>query len=378
MTMAGQGNPAASVHLEQQGNVLRVCLSGRWCIDGAAPSMERLLLQLAAGNTQRVVFDVAALQDWDSLLASTLLQVQRVCESYGIDVDLAGLPQDLVALLALARAVAPESAPAPGMLGWWPSIAGIFSAGWQVTANALAFTGEILLGMQRLLRGQSTARAQDFWFFVGQAGPGALGIISLVSILAGVILAYLGTVQLKQFGAQVYVANLVSIGMTREMGALMTAIIMSGRTGAAYAAQLGTMQANEEVDALRVMGIDPVDFLVLPRLLALVLVLPFLTLYSDMLGILGGALIAGTMDIGITQYIVQTQASISLQEVADGLLKSLVFAWLIAQSGCYWGLQSGRSSNDVGIATTRAVVTALVAIIIADSVLNVLYDRLGI
>lgn len=182
-------------------------------------------------------------------------------------------------------------------------------------------------------------RAQDFWYFVAQGGPGVLGIISLVSILAGVILAYLGAVQLREFGAQMMSANLVSIGMTREMGALMTAIIMAGRTGAAYAAQLGTMQANEEIDALKIMGINTVDFLALPRVLALVLVLPLLTLYADVLGMVGGLLIAGSMDIGFMQYINQTQDSIGVQQVFAGLFKSLVFAVLIAQAGCHWGLK---------------------------------------
>ncbi len=363
--------------LEQDGDKLVLRFAGSWLLGGTAPAAESLLARLD-GSVAALVLDMSGVTHWDSLLASTVLRLQRHCEERGIRCDASRLPEGLTAMLALANAVPAEPAAREGLLGWGASILLVLRQVWLSATRALGFTGEVLLSLWRLLGRRAHCRARDFWFFVGQNGPAALGIISLVSVLAGVILAYLGAVQLKQFGAQVYVANLVSIGMTREMGALMAGIIMAGRTGAAYAAQLATMQANEEVDALNVMGINPVDFLVLPRLLALVLVLPLLTLYADVLGMVGGALIAGTMDIGLTQYIVQTQASISLQSLADGLWKSLVFAWLIAQAGCYCGLQSGRSSTDVGIATTRAVVSSLVAIIIADSLLNVLYDRLGI
>jgi phospholipid/cholesterol/gamma-HCH transport system permease protein len=278
----------------------------------------------------------------------------------------------------LATAVPPEQQAKTSTMRFQATLLLLLRNCWLAVRDALTFFGEMALSCQRLMQRRANFRWQDFWFFVQQAGPGALGIISLVSVLAGVILAYLGAVQLRQFGAQVYVANLVSIGMTREMGALMTAIIMAGRTGAAYAAQLGTMQANEEIDALKIMGINPIDFLALPRTLALIMVMPLLTLYSDVLGMVGGSLIAGSMDIGFTQYISQTQESISMQQVFAGLFKSVVFALLIAEAGCYWGLKSGRSSTDVGITTTRAVVAALVAIIVADSLINVLYDRLHI
>lgn len=360
-----------------QGSTLQVRFSGDWTLASQPPALQPLLAQLD-GSVQQLVFHVAELGEWDSLLVSTVLVLQRTCRQRGIALDESGLPAGVLPLLSLATVVPAEPAAGDGVMGVAETLQGIAGRAWQAVRDPLVFGGELLLSCLRLLRGKANWRVRDFWYFVEQAGPGAFGIISLVSVLAGVILAYLGAVQLRQFGAQVYVANLVSIGMAREMGALMTAIIMAGRTGAAYAAQLGTMQANEEVDALEIMGIDPVDFLVLPRMLALVIVLPLLTVYADALGMLGGALIAGSMDIGLTQYLVQTQESITMQEVMDGLLKSLVFAVLIAQSGCYWGLRSGRSSNDVGQATTRAVVTALVAVIVADSAINVIYDRLGI
>jgi phospholipid/cholesterol/gamma-HCH transport system permease protein len=356
---------------------LQLHIKGDWTLASQPLALDPILTQLDAA-VHRLVFDSTDLGEWGSLLVSVVLVLQRTCLQRGIAFDSAGLPAGVQPLLALANVAPAEPSAKETVMGFAESWRMLGQRGWQALRDPLIFGGELVLSCSRLLRGRANWRLRDFWYFVEQAGPGAFGIISLVSLLAGVILAYLGAVQLKQFGAQVYVANLVSIGITREMGALMTAIIMAGRTGAAYAAQLGTMQANEEIDALETMGINPIDFLVLPRILSLVLVLPLLTVYSDVLGMLGGALIAGSMDIGLAQYFLQAQESITVLEVVDGLFKSLVFAVLIAQAGCYWGLRSGRSSNDVGFATTRAVVTALVAIIVADSVINVIYDKLGV
>jgi len=192
------------------------------------------------------------------------------------------------------------------------------------------------------------------------------------------ILAYLGSVQLRLFGAEVYVANLVAIGMVREMGALMTAVIMAGRTGAAYAAQLGAMQANEEVDAITTLGISPMEYLVLPRLLALIAVMPLLCVFSNVLGLAGGAMVAAGMDVNFTQFIAQAREAVTMGDIFAGLFKSLVFGALIATAGCQAGLRSGRSSAAVGQATTRAVVNAIVYLVVADAALNILYDKLNI
>lgn len=374
--MSTPNPPAWSI--DRQGNTLVLSLRGLWTLQSSPPPLEAVTTALAAPGIEGLRFDTRSLDGWDSLLVSTLRVLQGRCADRQVPMETSALPSGVPALLALASSAPveePASTATAGLLQTW----GLWLQQiWILTREPLAFAGEMLLSGLRLLRHRANMRWGDFWFFVQEAGPAALGIISLVSVLAGVILAYLGAVQLRQFGAQIYVANLVSIGMTREMGALMTAIIMAGRTSAAYAAQLGTMQANEEIDALKIMGINPVDFLALPRTLALLLALPLLTLYADVLGMLGGSLIASSMDISLVQYSTQTQASIDITEVFAGLFKSLVFAVLIAQAGCFWGMKSGRSSTAVGRATTAAVVSALVSIIIADSVINVLYDRLGI
>ena len=214
---------------------------------------------------------------------------------------------------------------------------------------------------------------------IQECGVQALPIVSLISFLIGLILAFVGAVQLQRFGAGIYVADLVGIGMAREMGAMMTAIILAGRTGAAFAAQLGTMTVNEEIDAYRTFGFSPMEYLVLPRMLALALMMPLLCLYADLVGMIGGAVVGiGVLDLTLTQYMQQTQGAVSLMDLSVGLGKSVMFGLLVAFSGCLRGMQCGRSSAAVGVAATSAVVTAIVFIIVTDSIVTVVTNMIGI
>jgi len=212
-----------------------------------------------------------------------------------------------------------------------------------------------------------------------QCGAQALPIVTLISFLVGVILAFVGAVQLKQFGAQIYVADLVGIAIVHEMGAMMTGIIMAGRTGAAFAAQLGTMKVTQEIDAFTTMGFSPLEFLVLPRVIALILMMPLLCLYSDFVGVLGGATVAVEMlDLSWTTYVRETIHAISLTDLFGGVFKSSVYGVLIALSGCLRGIQCGNSSSAVGDAATSAVVTGIVAIVGACGIFAVVFYVLGI
>jgi phospholipid/cholesterol/gamma-HCH transport system permease protein len=245
-------------------------------------------------------------------------------------------------------------------------------------AEMLSFIGEASLAFLRFLRGKARFRRSDLFLLIQECGAQALPIVSLISVLVGLILAFVGAVQLKLFGAQIYVADLVGIGMAREMGAMMTAIVMAGRTGAAFAAQLGTMEVNEEIDAFKTLGMSPMEFLVLPRMLALVLMLPLLCLYADLMGILGGGIIGvGMLDISPMQYFNETLSALNLTQFLAGLIKAAVFGVLVALSGCLRGMQCGRSASAVGDAATSAVVTAIVSIIVSDAILTVVYDRIG-
>jgi phospholipid/cholesterol/gamma-HCH transport system permease protein len=232
--------------------------------------------------------------------------------------------------------------------------------------------------MGRLVRGKAQYRRSDLLQFIQECGVEALPIVTLISVLVGVILAFVGALQLLMFGAQVFVANLVGVGMAVEMGALMMGIIMAGRTGASFAAQLGTMQVNEEIDAMKTMGISPFEFLVLPRMLALILMMPLLCLYADFLGMLGGALVGiGTLDITPTQYFNQTVNAVQLRHFAQGLIKSATFGVVIAVCGCMQGINCGRSAQAVGEATTRAVVQCIIWIVLTDAMLTVIYNVTG-
>ena len=309
-----------------------------------------------------------------------LLRCHDYCHTQDIALEHQHMPAGVTKLLAVATAVQPFQPSAENQQSWLSTLNLGHLLG-TVTLHireSLSFTGEITIALSRLIRGKANTRFTDFWSFCWQAGPNAFAIITLTSILVGMILGYLGAVQLKQFGAEIYVANLVVVGMLREMGVLMTAVVMAGRTGAAYAAQLGTMQTNEEIDAITTMGISPIEFLVLPRMLALIVIMPLLTIYADLLGIVGGGIVAGGLGVSPIPYMVQGETALSFTQIGVGLLKALVFAVLIAVAGCRAGINSGRSSAAVGQAATNAVVTAIVYLIVADAAINIIFQHLGI
>ena len=247
------------------------------------------------------------------------------------------------------------------------------------SGEIVEFFGEATIAFRQMLRGRARFRAGDLGLSIEEAGADALPIISLVSLLVGLILGYIGIQQLEQFGAKLFVADLVGLATVIQMGALITAIVLAGRTGAAFAAQLGTMQVNEEIDALRTLGVSPMEFLVLPRLIALILMTPLLALYANLMGILGGALVAAIdADLTITAYLVQTQQAIGLNHVAQGLISATVYGAIVAVSGCLRGMQCGRSASSVGLATTSAVVTSIVFIVIAAAVLTIIFEAVGL
>jgi len=363
-------------------DTLVVRLSGPWTTDARRPSSDAVDHQLGVGGKpRRVTFESAGLTVWDSGLLTFLLQLIATAEVRGVEIDRRGLPDGVRRLLALATAVPQRrdtgnAGPTPSLLARI-GVATLDLA--RDTSAMLAFLGEASVAFARLLVGRARYRRSDLLLILQEVGAQALPIVSLISFLVGVILAYVGAVQLRQFGAQIYVADLVGIGMTREMGAMMAAVIMAGRTGAAFAAQLGTMQVNEEIDALTTLGISPIEFLVLPRMLALALMMPLLGLYADLLGLVGGMAVGlGMLDLGATEYYVRTIGAISLADCVAGLIKASVFGVLVAIAGCLRGIQCGRSSAAVGAATTSAVVTGIVLIIVADALTTVIFDLLGL
>jgi phospholipid/cholesterol/gamma-HCH transport system permease protein len=363
-------------------DTLAVELTGDWLLDAALPDIEPVLERLRDTPAPAGIrFDASALGDWDTGLVARLVSIRRDAEANGVACDESGLPDGVRQLIALAFAVreregARRKARDIGLL------ARVGEKTQRIVGRSrelLEFLGELVLSFGRLFRGKATYLRSDLVQYIQEAGAEALPIVSLISFLIGMIFAFVGVMQLENFGAGIYTADLVAVAMVREMAPIMTAIIMAGRTGAAYAAQIGTMKVNEEVDALTTLGMDPIDFLVTPRVIALIIMLPMLTLYGSLMGILGGTFVGLSMlDVSIVQYATQTVNSVGLNSLLGGLFKSVVYGSLVAIAGCQQGLACGNSAMAVGESTTRAVVMGIVLIVVSASILTVIYINLGI
>jgi phospholipid/cholesterol/gamma-HCH transport system permease protein len=312
---------------------------------------------------------------WDSSLVLYLHHARAWAERHGLTFPAADLPPDL---RRLVQTLATPPPPPEDHSHDFVTMVG--NATLDAIGKSLAivrFVGECTLATLRQLARPHRFRWGDTLHEMQRCGAMALPIVGLIAFLVGVTLAYTGAIILRQFGADIWVADLVALTMLREMGAVMTGIVMAGRTGAAFAAQLGNMKANEEIDALETLGIRAVDFLVLPRLLALTLMLPLLTLYANALGIIGGAVISYLiLEIPFSAYWVELLTAVDGQDLAIGLIKAATFGLFVGLAGCLRGLQAERSAAGVGAAATSAVVTAIVLIIVGDALYAVLFNLL--
>ena len=383
MQAAAMNHDAAQLGLARsERELLVINLSGDWRTGHDLPATDAVEKEVTSGAGLRSVsFNTSGLTNWDSTLLVFMLKVQQWCQERKIEIRSEGLPEGAQRLLKLASAV-PERQGARKEAKREPFFSVVGQKTLQSvasTSETLAFLGGAVIAFARLLVGRASFRRSDLALFLQESGVQALGIVSLICLLVGLIFAFVGAIQLKAFGAQIYVADLVGIAMVRVMGAVMAGIIMAGRTGAAYAAQLGTMQVNEEIDALQTLGISPMEFLVLPRMLALILMMPLLCVYADVMGILGGLIVGVTMlDLSPTIYLNETRATFQLTNLWIGLFYSAVFGVIIALAGCLRGIQCGRSASAVGEATTSAVVTSIVAIVVATAIITVICSVLGL
>ncbi|MGF1451188.1 MAG: MlaE family ABC transporter permease [Opitutales bacterium] len=378
--MAPESAPTFSVRANGADSAT-IAFGGQWRLGQGCPAAEAIVAELPQGELRRLRLNDEGLASWDTGLMVALYSLGEWADDNGVILDAGGLSHEAQGLLDLARAV-PEKGDAhrdeerAGIL----TMTGEFTLRWsREFCDLMSFVGSASIACFNALRGQARYRGVDFWMLVQQTGVDALPIVALLSFLVGLIFAFVGAVQLEALGASIYIADLVGISMTREMGAVMTAIILSGRTGAAFAATIGSMKANEELDALKTMGIPPVDFLVVPRILAMVLMMPLLVLFSMFVGMLGGLIIGVFMlDLSTSQYLQQTVAVVNLTQFLIGLTKALVFAVLVAAAGCLRGTQAGGSSEDVGTAATSAVVTGITAVIVADASFAVILNIIGV
>jgi phospholipid/cholesterol/gamma-HCH transport system permease protein len=371
----------ARVSLERKdGETLTIVLSGSWKLEREIPSAEATMKEIdSRAPVRRITFDTSGMSDWDSGLLTFLIGIRDHITRGRIPLDTESLPEGVRRLLSLASAV-PERKGARRTVkreSFLTTVGRETASFFQAIKEMLDFVGETTVAFLRLLAGRATFSRSDLFVQMQQCGSEALPIVSLISLLVGLIIAFVGAVQLKMFGAQIYVADLVAIGMVRVMSAVMAGIIMAGRTGAAFAAELGTMQVNEEIDALQTLGISPMEYLVLPRMLALVVMMPLLCLYADLMAILGGLIVGvGMLGLGLVEYVNQTEAALTMTNLWIGLIHCTVFGAIIAVAGCLRGMQCGRSASAVGSATTSAVVTGIVGIIVATAIITVICEVL--
>lgn len=371
-----------SINISQEDTgTLHIALAGNWLLTGGLENPTAGIERVSNADIRQLVLDGRDLGDWDSSLVSYLLPITAAARNRRIRIENRDIPEGAVRLIALAQAIPahPKQSDSGGRADFTERIGNSTLSAYHQFMAFITFIGETLVSIGRWLSGKAVYRRADFLAFLSDCGPASLGIVTLISVLIGMILAFVGAVQLEKFGASIYVASLVGLAMAREMAAMMTGIIMAGRTGAAFAAQLGSMQVNEEIDALKTMGVAPADFLVLPRILALVIMMPLLTIYANLMGILGGGLVSVMMlDLSWTLYFEQMIDSVPLRHFAIGLFKSVIFGMLIALAGCYMGMNSGRSATAVGQATTAAVVLGIVLIIVFDALVTIVTTILGI
>ena len=362
-----------------QGSLV-VSFTGDWLLGAELPPIDQLL-DVMRHNPSKVEFKSGALGDWDTGFVTMLIAIHKSAEGNGVAVDDDGLPEGAKRLVALAFAVEKrtdthreqDNRPFVEQFGQQ-----VLDA-WQSTQDLVRFFGELVLSFGRFFRGTATYQRSSLFIYIQEAGVEALPIVAIISLLIGMIFAFVGVMQLNNFGAGIFTADLVAVAMIREIAAIMTAIIMAGRTGAAYAAEIGTMKVNEEIDALSTLGINPTDFLVTPRVIALVLMMPLLTVFSSLMGIIGGMMVGLVMlDVSLVQYVEQTIGAVKLSFLFGGLFKSVVYGSLVAVAGTLQGMACGNSAMAVGLATTKAVVMGIVLIVLSASVLTVIYINLGI
>lgn len=381
----GEKEAAAPARAEarQQGGDLILVLSGDWNLEAGVPQFGSIVEATPAapaptgtaatgGRVAAVRFDTGALGAWDSSLLVFLQQAHEYSEARDLELDDSGLPEPVTRLLALSRAV-PEHVAEPEA----PRISPVARMGnaaisvWDSWLEAVTFVGQVAESVAGLLLRRVQVRWREFWVVVQTNSTGALPIVTLIAVLIGVIIAFLGVVVLRRFGAGYYVSYLVGYGILREMGALMTGIIMAGRTGAAFAAELGSMKITEEIDAYTTLGISPIDHLVLPRMLGLFVMMPLLVIYADFIAIGGGMLVAvGLLDLTVTQFVGGLLSVVTLSDFVLGVFKGGLFGIIIGLAGCMKGLQTGSDAGAVGQSATSAVVLGITLIIVANALID--------
>lgn len=377
------GSTALHADIRPAANPHELRCSGEWLLCSAAQIEERIdtsLKAVALPEGGELLIDAQAVTALDTSGAWLLHRTRRDLELGGYTVRFTGLRPEFEALLGLiaARTTSTTQVP-PSESGLFTRIGGKAWASLLGAFGLLSFLGASAIALVREVAQPRRIRWKSILYNLQTAGVAALPITGLLAFLLGIVIAYQGAEQLSRVGANIYIADLVGLSMVRELSPLITAIIIAGRSGSAYAAQIATMKVTEEVDALRTIGIAPLDLLVLPKVIALVIALPLLTVYTDIMGVLGGMVMArAQLDVGYTTFIDRLDDAVSLTSFLIGIGKAPVFAVIIALVGCYQGFQVSGSAESVGQQTTKSVVQAIFLVILADALFSIAFSWLNI
>jgi phospholipid/cholesterol/gamma-HCH transport system permease protein len=376
-----QKNPSSSIHTSMIApGVLDVKIVGRLDSTSTGSIWHKTDLELDKTSPKQVIVDASEIEYCDGSGIGYLFGLRQRLEKAGGDLEIRGLHEEFQQLLDLFDPSEFEESQKvqPGSVGFFENIG---QSTCRICEEAFAlfeFVGEGGAALVKTFLNPKQVRWKDAFLTSETAGVNALPVITLIGFLMGLIMAFQAAIPMRQFGAVIYVANLVGLSMVRELGPLMTAIVLAGRSGSAFAAEIGTMKVNEEIDALITMGLDPVQFLVVPRILAAVIMTPLLTLFADFIGVMGGSIVLLSLGYSLPTYFKQIFSMVTYVDLFGGLIKSIVFGLLVAGIGCLRGLQTEIGASAVGESTTRAVVGGIVLIVVADGIFSVVYYYLGI
>jgi phospholipid/cholesterol/gamma-HCH transport system permease protein len=373
----------SSVELRSEGprdGVFKLIFVGR--LDSATTGgvWRQATTAISGAKASSVIVDATGIEYCDGAGIALLFQLRRLQSKAGGSLAISGLRPEFAALLDGSESGGFDSATGerPRKVRSAEEIGEATVEVWRDIQSLIAFVGELCVALVYAALHPRGVRWRDALAVAEAAGINALPIVALVSFLMGLIMAFQAAIPLRQFGAELFVANLVGLSMLRELGPLMTAIILAGRSGSAFAAELGTMKVREEIDALKTMGLDPVRFLVVPRVVAAVFMTPLLTVFADLMGLMGGSVVMLSLGFPLITYFHQVQYAVTYGSLVGGLAKAFVFGILVAGIGCLRGLQTQTGATAVGESTTRAVVSGIILITITDGIFSVVYYYLGV
>ncbi|MEE9910645.1 MAG: MlaE family lipid ABC transporter permease subunit [Deltaproteobacteria bacterium] len=376
MPLKKDGPTVHKITFKREDSNLFIYPAGEFGLKNLTGFVREIEQEISSQKFQSITIDFSGVFYLDSAAALAFVQIEKTSAAQKIPCQLVNLNDESKGIFSVIHEDALSQVPFKAEVSHDGFVRKVGQASLHLGrdfVNFVSFIGELLTALFYTLTHPKTLRGSDVLFYVQRAGVDGLPIVALIGLLMGLIMAFMSFLQFKQFGANIYVPALVSFAMIKELGPLMTAILVAGRSGSAFAAEIGTMVVNEEVDALRTMGFDPIRFLAVPKVLATIMVVPILTIYADFFGIFGGMIIGVTsLDLTVNTYITQSIKTIQVFDVVTSLVKAAVFAGLISAIGCQRGFQVRAGAQDVGKFTTSAVVAAIFLIVVADSVFAIM------